>query len=238
MTDIYNICFYGGLALTVLLLITSVILFVVLKIPRVIGELTGRTARKGIEELKGGSKGSSAVSKKEQAKYYNQDSGKITIRDAVSTETRRRNNDNTTDSLTVKKGKERTGDIFGDAKTDVLHDEEVTDILHDEEVTDVLHGEEVTDVLHDEEATEVLHNEEATDVLHGGEVTDVLMDEETTDVLRDEEATDVLRDEEATDILWNDDETSVLINNSMTDKLASRVRVLYNVIVVNTDESL
>lgn len=53
MTDIYNICFYGGLVLAILLLITSVVLFVVLKIPRVIGELSGRTARKGIEELKG-----------------------------------------------------------------------------------------------------------------------------------------------------------------------------------------
>ncbi len=228
MADIYNICFYGGLVLTVLLLITSVILFVALKIPRVIGELTGRTAKKGIEELKGGSKGSSAVSKKEQAKYYNQESGKITIRDAVSTETRRRNNDNTTDSLTAKKAKEKTDDIFGDTKTDVLNDEEETDVLHGEEATDVLQGEEVTDVLRDEETT---------DVLHGGEETDVLKDEEETDVLRDEEETDVLRDDEATDVL-RDDETSVLADNSMTDKLASRVRVLYNVVVVNTDESL
>lgn len=228
MADIYNICFYGGLVLTVLLFITSVILFVALKIPRVIGELTGRTAKKGIEELKGGSKGSSAVSKKEQAKYYNQESGKITIRDAVSTETRRRNNDNTTDSLTVERAKRKTGDIFGDTKTDVLNDEEETDVLHGEEATDVLQGEEVTDVLRDEETT---------DVLHGGEETDVLKDEEETDVLRDEEETDVLRDDEATDVL-RDDETSVLADNSMTDKLASRVRVLYNVVVVNTDESL
>ncbi len=219
MADIYNICFYGGLVLTVLLFITSVILFVALKIPRVIGELTGRTAKKGIEELKGGSKGSSAVSKKEQAKYYNQESGKITIRDAVSTETRRRNNDNTTDSLTAKKAKEKTGDIFGDTRTDVLKDEEETDVLQGEEATDVLGGEETTDVL------------------HGGEETDVLKDEEETDVLRDDEETDVLRDDEATDVL-RDDETSVLADNSMTDKLASRVRVLYNVVVVNTDESL
>lgn len=217
MTDIYNICFYGGLVLAILLLITSVILFVVLKIPRVIGELSGRTARKGIEELKGGTKETSAVSKKEQAKYYNQNSGKIKIREAVSTGTQKKNND--TAALPGNK-KDLPGSGKGaeaDKKTEVL------------ERNNVDTGDEVTDLLRDEEVTNVLQDEAATDVLQDEEATDVLQNEQVTDVLRDEEATDVLRDE---------DQTSVLMEKGVTDKLVSRVKVLYNVVVVNTDEKL
>lgn len=210
MTDIYNICFYGGLVLAILLLITSVILFVVLKIPRVIGELSGRTARKGIEELKGGTKETSAVSKKEQAKYYNQNSGKIKIREAVSTEARKKDDD--TEELSGNKKR-----VGNDKPTDVL------------ERKDADTGDEVTDLLKDEEVTDVLQDEEATDVLQDEEATDILQDEEVTDVLRDDETTDILRDE---------DQTSVLVEKGMTDRLASRVKVLYNVVVVNTDEKL
>lgn len=217
MTDIYNICFYGGLVLAILLLITSVILFVVLKIPRVIGELSGRTARKGIEELKGGTKETSAVSKKEQAKYYNQNSGKIKIREAASTGTQKKNND--TAALPGNK-KDLPGSGKGaeaDKKTEVL------------ERNNADTGDEVTDLLRDEEVTNVLQDEAATDVLQDEEATDVLQNEQVTDVLRDEEATDVLRDE---------DQTSVLTEKGVTDKLVSRVKVLYNVVVVNTDEKL
>lgn len=208
MTDIYNICFYGGLVLAILLFITSVILFVVLKIPRVIGELSGRTARKGIEELKGGAKESSAVSKKEQAKYYNQNSGKIKIREAVSTGAQKKNND--TEALPGNK-KDLPGSGKG-AETD-----KTTEVL---ERNNADTGDEVTDLLRDEE------------------VTNVLQDEAATDVLQDEEATDVLRDEEATDVLRDEDQTSVLTEKGVTDKLVSRVKVLYNVVVVNTDEKL
>lgn len=185
-------CFYGGLVLAILLLITSVILFVVLKIPRVIGELSGRTARKGIEELKGGTKETSAASKKEQEKYYNQNSGKIKIREAVSTEARKKDDD-TADLPGNKNG------AGSDKPTDVL---------------------------------------ERKDADTGDEVTDLLRDEEATDVLQDEEATDVLRDDETTDILRDEDQTSVLVEKGITDRLASRVKVLYNVVVVNTDEKL
>lgn len=218
MTDIYNICFYGGLVLAILLLITSVVLFVVLKIPRVIGELSGRTARKGIEELKGGTKETSAASKKEQAKYYNQNSGKIKIREAVSTEVRKKTNDNTADLPGNKK--DLPGSKKG-AKTD-----KTTEVL---ERNNANTGDELTDLLRDEEVTNVLQGEEATDVLQ---------DEEATDVLQNEEATDVLQDEEATDILRDEAQTTVLTEKGITDRLASRVKVLYNVVVVNTDEKL
>lgn len=226
MTDIYNICFYGGLILAILLLITSVILFIVLKIPRVIGELSGRTARKGIEELKGGANESSAVSKKEQAKYYNQNTGKIKIREAVPTGTQKKNND--TANLPGNK-KDLPGSRKG-AEAD-----KTTEVLERKKADT---GDEVMDLLKDEEATDVLQDEEITDVLRGEEATDVLRDEEATDVLQDEEATDVLRDEEATDVLRDENQTSVLTEKGNTDRLVSRAKVLYNVVVVNTKEKL
>ena len=52
MENVYKICFYGGLALAIIFLIVSVVLFFVLKIPKVINDLTGRTAKKQIDEIK------------------------------------------------------------------------------------------------------------------------------------------------------------------------------------------
>ena len=52
MKDIYNLCFYGGMTLAIILLITSIVLFIVFKIPKVIGDLTGRNARREIAERK------------------------------------------------------------------------------------------------------------------------------------------------------------------------------------------
>lgn len=50
--EVYRYIFLGGLALSILMLIASVVLFFVLKIPKVIGDLTGRTARKAIEDIR------------------------------------------------------------------------------------------------------------------------------------------------------------------------------------------
>lgn len=179
MENIYEICFYGGLILAIIFLITSVVLFIVLKIPKVVGDLTGRTAKKTIKEMKEGTPVKESVAKKEQAKYYNQQTGKIKVRE----------------SATVDMGNKSGTDMTGDEATDVLN-------MDGEEVTDVLamEGEEATDVLAmEEEATDVL-------TMEGEEATDVLtMEEEATDVLtmEEEEATDVLRgdDESATTVL-------------------------------------
>lgn len=160
MENIYEICFYGGLILAIIFLITSVVLFIALKIPKVVGDLTGRTAKKTIKEMKEGTPVKESVAKKEQAKYYNQQTGKIKVRE----------------SATVDMGKKSGTDMTGDEATDVLN-------MDGDEVTDVLamEGEEATDVLtmEGEEATDVLAmEEEATDVLRGD-------DESATTVLTD-----------------------------------------------------
>ncbi len=267
MSNAYEICFYVGLILAIIFLLISIILFIVLKIPKVIGELSGRAAKKGIKEKQQGKVSDNSVSKKkEQAKYYNQNSGKITARDTVSQETRAKNLDDTTDNLFKDKDVEKKPAFtpqFDPEETAVLgasptmddqiakaggaEDEAPTNILKDidEEATDVLRAES-----DDEEATDVLRtesdDEEATVVLTSQ--TSVEDEEEATDVLRsesDEEATDVLRtvdDEPATDVLRGnapdaDDSTTVLASNK-TIQLANKVKVIYNVVVTHTNEKI
>ena len=261
MENMYQICFYGGLILAIALFVLTVILFFVLRIPHTIGELTGSNARKSIKGMsKGASKTlSQSVTKKEQAKYYNVGTGKITVKEAAG-----------------EQANSNSGEIPSEEETEVLGagrlapSEEVTEVLGagrfaaDEDATDVL-------IDTDEEATAVLSSKEfdndaATDVLTGGagedEATDVLATEgesgdEATDVL----TTDYAGGDEATDILTgndgfdNDAATDVLTGNipafggtaekpQWEAKSAGRginnpkIRVITNVIVVNTEEKL
>lgn len=50
--EIYNYIFYGGAILAGVMLVVTVILFFVYKIPTVIGDLTGANARKAIESIR------------------------------------------------------------------------------------------------------------------------------------------------------------------------------------------
>lgn len=296
MEQAYEICFYGGLVLAILLLIATIVLFIVLKIPKVIGELTGSTAKKAMKEMKDGTAKPGSIAKKEQEKYYNMGSGKIMAKEAVSSkEERKARGNDSTELLDKNKKKEKKFE-----ETDILRpgvndykaaDNEATDVLGsgnpDDEVTDILRDgstagdDEVTDILRDGSAS---GDDEATDVLRGNDegddgTTDVLRaddegDDETTDVLRgndegDDGATDVLRgndegDDGATDVLRGNDEgddgetdvlraeddgatdvlraeddeegTSVLASPEAA--LAKKVKVIYNVVVVHSDETL
>lgn len=50
--DSYMYVFYGGAGLALIFLLVSIILFIVLKIPSVIGNLSGATAKKAIENIR------------------------------------------------------------------------------------------------------------------------------------------------------------------------------------------
>ena len=269
MEQAYEICFYGGLVLAILLLIATIVLFIVLKIPKVIGELTGSTAKKAMKEMKDGTAKPGSIARKEQEKYYNMGSGKITAKEAVSSkEERKARGNDSTELLDKNKKKEKKFE-----ETDILRpgvndyntlDNEATDVLGsgnpDEEVTDILRNgaaadDETTDILRDgtaagdDEATDVLRatgegDDEATDVLRGTDEGD----DEATDVLRgndegDDGATDVLRadegDDGATDVLRaEDDEEGTSVLASSEAALAKKVKVIYNVVVVHSDETL
>lgn len=237
MATIYNIMLYGGLALAVIFAVTAIVLFFTLKIPKAIGDVTGSTARKKIEEIR--EKGYESVqgvgiSKKEAIKNH---TTKISVRDVQSSESSKRaekgraNYEKAVADIKNKKKNEDYLKSIHEEATDILHEdmqELARNMYSDEEATDVLmeneDSEEATDVLRADE-----DSEEATDVLRaeddGEEATDVLRadddSEEATDVLRaddDEAATDVLRandDEAATDVLRADDDdaTDVLRND-------------------------
>ena len=232
MATIYNIMLYGGLALAVIFAVTAIVLFFTLNIPKAIGDVTGSTARKKIEEIR--EKGYESVqgvgiSKKEAIKNH---TTKISVRDVQSSESSKRaekgraNYEKAVADIKNKKKNEDYLKSIHEEATDILHEdmqELARNMYSDEEATDVLmeneDSEEATDVLRADE-----DSEEATDVLRaeddGEEATDVLRadddSEEATDVLRaeddGEEATDVLRaddDEAATDVLRaNDDEAA------------------------------
>ena len=80
---ICNIMLFGGIALAVVFAVVAVILFVKLDIPKVIGDLSGSTARKQIREIR--EKGyesvqGSGASKKDAIKSKDS-TGKIEVRD-------------------------------------------------------------------------------------------------------------------------------------------------------------
>ena len=228
MATIYNIMLYGGLALAVIFAVTAIVLFFTLKIPKAIGDVTGSTARKKIEEIR--EKGYESVqgvgiSKKEAIKNH---TTKISVRDVQSSESSKR----------AEKGRAN-------------YEKAVADIKNKKKNEDYLKSihEEATDILHEdmqELARNMYSDEEATDVLMENEDS-----EEATDVLRadddGEEATDVLRadDDDETDVLRNDDTeaTSVLTGQSdFTGRLSqgenSMLKMVKNVVIVHTDESI
>lgn len=215
MATIYNIMLYGGLALAVIFAVTAIVLFFTLKIPKAIGDVTGSTARKKIEEIR--EKGYESVqgvgiSKKEAIKNH---TTKISVRDVQSSESSKR----------AEKGRAN-------------YEKAVADIKNKKKNEDYLKSihEEATDILHEdmqELARNMYSDEEATDVLMENEDS-----EEATDVLRAD-------DDDATDVLRNDDTeaTSVLTGQSdFTGRLSqgenSMLKMVKNVVIVHTDESI
>ena len=261
MENMYQICFYGGLILAIALFVLTVILFFVLRIPHTIGELTGSNARKSIKGMsKGASKTlSQSVTKKEQAKYYNVGAGKITVKEAAGEQAISNSGEIPSEEETEVLGagrlapSEEVTEVLGAGR--FAADEDATDVLTDtdEEATAVLGSKEFdndapTDVLTggagEDEATDVL----ATEGESGDEATDVL----TTDYAGGDEATDILTGNDGFD---NDAATDVLTGNipafggtaekpQWEAKSAGRginnpkIRVITNVIVVNTEEKL
>ncbi|MGN0152494.1 MAG: hypothetical protein ACI39Q_08470 [Wujia sp.] len=268
MESVYKICFYGGLVLAILLVIAAVALFVILKIPRVFDELTGRSEKKGIRSLKAGHGEGRSIDKKEQAKYYNQNSGKIKVREGVSAEKRKENNDDTTDLLRpeVDMDMEVTEVLgagrYADAKTDP--DIDATEVLggentgEDDASTEILSA--VRNDTSDVRVDRGFENDAATDVLAGGEfdndaATEVLAADEESDATEilaadddiDDGATEVLSSTEyedmATDVLTSsedeeDEEMTTVLSSGVTDELSGKVKVYYNIVVTHSDERL
>ncbi len=250
---ICNVMLFGGIALAVVFAVIAVILFVKLDIPKVIGDLSGSTARKQIKEIR--EKGyeslqGSGASKKDAIKSKGSTS-KIEVRDikgkSASEEVSRKGNERykkAVDELNKSRSHHhiRPEEADSEKATDILRPEEdyekETDILRPEE-----DYEKETDVLRSEE-----DYEKETDVLRADDEyereTDILTSEDeadaATDVLStDSDATDVLStDDDATDVLTMDTEASDSSETDIQGEEAEKFPLLVDVVVVHTDESI
>ena len=74
--DIYRYIFMGGAVLAGIMFVLSVLLFFLLKIPHVLGDLTGRNARKAIENIR--NQNESSGDKLYKTSQVNRERGKLT----------------------------------------------------------------------------------------------------------------------------------------------------------------
>ena len=217
----YRTLFYTGLILAVAFLIAAIVLFFVLKIPKALGVVTGRTQKRAIEEIRSGN--IEASSKKKRG-------SKIHVREVeMETGSLKTGTSNTSGSLGATKAATASGPSVQNAVRDAARDaasdrsgirprKDRSKANEQTEVLDFTGSLEKPNYVQDAEDTEVLGgggSEDATDVLGGG----VSVSEKETEVLGnpDDEETDVLtsggpaggRSEEIPD-----EETDVLISGS------------------------
>lgn len=147
--EVYRYIFIGGAILAAILFIISVILFFVLKIPSVIGDLSGATARKAIEDIR--NQNETTGEKVYKSSLVNRERGKLTDKISPS------------GNLI----KNPSGGIWGAMTTEKISTQKLSEDAANE--TTVLSSNETT-VLGGGNETTVLGGNETT-VLNGGETT-------------------------------------------------------------------
>ena len=156
--DIYRYIFIGAAILAAILFIISVILFFVLKIPSVIGDLSGATARKAIENIRN----------------QNESQGENVYKSNAVNKERSKLTDKISPSGSLLKNP--TGSIWGAMGTEKISTQKLseeatneTTVLGSNETTVLGAGNETT-VLSVENETTILASNETT-VLNSGETT-------------------------------------------------------------------
>lgn len=156
--ELYRYIFIGGAILAVLMLIVSVVLFFVYKIPSVVGDLTGRTARKAIEDIR--NQNESSGNKVYKTSHVNRQRGKLTDKISPS-------------GNLIKNHSEAIGGAMSTEKisTQELPTEETTvlDVANETTVLDNVISEETT-VLAVENMSEVFQIEYEITFIHTEEV--------------------------------------------------------------------
>ena len=205
MATVYNVMLYGGLALAIIFAIVAVIIFIVMKIPAAIGIVTGSTARKKIDEIRG--KGYESVqgggaSKSEAIKEH---TSKISVRDvqaapsARAAEQSRTNYEKAVADVERKRKQEEYLKEIREDATDVLHEdmqEMTAPPERDDDETDIIIAPHPNKKAAVEALKERQNSRKAPKQIH----SDIEADSESaTDVLRGEDA----EDDKTTDILRN-----------------------------------
>lgn len=137
MTLTYEICryvFLGGLIGCILFFIVAAILFFVLRIPRVISDLSGRTARKAIESIR--TQNEKSGDKSYQSSAVNLERGKLT--DKISRSGRLIPRNETPFGTGVITEKISTQKLGPEGETEVLGGDETSLLTPEAGATDVL----------------------------------------------------------------------------------------------------
>ena len=209
-----------GFVLAGLLFITAVILFIVLRIPSVIGDLSGRTVAREMARMR--EDNAARGERRYRTGRLNRERGPLTEKAPTGS----------TGKTGGKKGRGESAEFTPRRGTDtigttLLPPEETTAYLGTERLTEETPAARdewtVVDAVLPEDATEWLRSEDRTDVLRDVNATEVLRDADATELLRDADATEVLRD---TDEAQRNEGTTVLSQSGVTDELAKKKTAL------------
>ena len=212
----YNIMFYGGLILAIIFLIASVAIFFLMKIPKSFGIVTGKTAKKEIEETRSGGQSSTSRSKRKPAgsSIIARNIDATTNSDTLSRSDRLKNKGKS--SMLLRRGKD-TGKQVNTVTGQMRAAEAMSDDIARRAAEDAKRETDRAEMEAREKALKELE-EEITDVLTYNDMMkkDAPDSEDETAILESEQDTDVLSYDEngnpVEKIVGDDEQTAVLSN--------------------------
>lgn len=210
----YNIMFYGGLILAIVFLLASVAIFFLMKIPKSFGIVTGKTAKKEIEEIRSGGQSSTTRSKRKPAgsSIIARNIDATTNSDTLSRSDKLGKGKGKS-SMLLRRGKDTTGKQVASATGQMRAAEAMSEDIARRAAEDAKRETDRAEMEAREKALKDLE-EEVTDILTYNEMMKKGSQdsEDETAVLESEQATDVLS-EDGTPLGENideEDETAVL----------------------------
>lgn len=116
--EAYHTIFFGAGVLAIIFAVLSVVLFIVLKIPKVIGDLSGATARKAIADIR--DQNIRTGDKRHKTSAVNLERGRITDRISESGNIQRVGENVNTGIMTQKIDIPTSVEMQGDSETTIL----------------------------------------------------------------------------------------------------------------------
>lgn len=260
--EVWGIISLCGYVLAAVLLVASMILFVVMRIPSVIGDLTGRTVAREMEKMR--QDNTARGDRQFRTGRINRERGPLTEKTATGKMSK------TGKTSGGKKNAVQPAAVMPRQKTDtmgtmILPPEETTAHLGTEklsekevawnarptsgtvalgagiplsETTEILSDDKATEVLNESNATAVLSDNNATEVLQYDSTTEVLSDSNATAVLSDSSATEVLRDNSATTVLDQEEQSAPGSTEELAKKKApAKFKVTRDIVVTHDDKA-
>ncbi len=217
---IYNVMFTGGLILSILFLVASIVLFFVLDVRKAFGVVTGKTQKKAIEEIRQGGR---AQAEKKTRGNRGLRGSRILVRDIDVTDADKKSQSLTKTDSNLKHSSGRNTDV-----SDSLAEKAAADarLAAARAAASKIRNPEKLD----EESTEVLSynemngksgrdtSEEATSILEEEQPTDVLSSTEDEQEYKEDYNDNLGAAEESTDVLTAQSSTESIVESIMKDR--------------------